>query len=67
MPFPIMTTSFVVVDMSAYAGVIYFLFIDLLCYSQFCFVYELELRLYFRCLQVFAFCAIGGALFVFIA
>ena len=29
MPFPIMTTSFVVVDMSVYAGVIYFSFINL--------------------------------------
>ena len=62
-----MTTSFVVIDMFVYAGVIYFSFINLLCYSQFCFVDKLELRLYFRCLQVFAFCAIGGALFAFIA
>ena len=62
-----MTTSFVVIDIFVDAGVIYFSIIDLLCYSQFCFVYELELRLYFRCLQVFAFCAIGGALFAFIA
>ncbi len=62
-----MTTSFVVIDMFVYAGVIYFSFINLLCYSQFCFVDKLELRLYLRCLQVFAFCAIGGALFAFIA
>ena len=62
-----MTTSFVVIDMSAYAGVIYFPFINLFVILSSVLLINLIHGFIFVVCKFFAFCAIGGALFAFIA
>ena len=62
-----MTTSFVVIDMSVYAGVIYFPFINLFVILSSALLINLSYGFIFVVCKFFAFCANGGALFVIIA